>query len=172
MLEKLDKIATHQFYWLVLALLALMLEATALFYQYALNYYPCVLCIHVRIWVMFIFIISLLALKLRQNRFGLVSMHLLMTVCWAGMLERSYQLLGTERGFVEGSCSMKSGLPSWFALDEWFPLVFQVQDACGYTPKLFFGITMAEALIVLSFVLFVLSLVLLSRGLIGFLQSR
>ena len=163
MLDKFDKIAAHKYYWFALVALALVLEALALFYQYGLKYYPCVLCIHVRIWVMFIFFIALLALKLKQHRYGLFTVHALMSICWAGMLERSYMLLGIERGFVEGSCNMQSGLPAWFALDKWFPLVFEVQEACGYTPELLFGITMAEALIVISFMLFVLSLVLMFR---------
>ena len=163
MLNKLDKIAKHQLYWLALIVLAVLLEATALFYQYALDFHPCVLCIHVRIWVMFIFFIALLALKLRQQRYGLFTVHALMSVCWAGMLERSYMFLGIERGFVEGGCNMQSGLPAWFALDKWFPLVFEVKESCGYTPELLFGITMAEALIVMSLVLFVLSLALTAR---------
>jgi disulfide bond formation protein DsbB len=45
---------------------------------------------------------------------------------------------------------MDLGLPSWLALDSWFPAVFQVQTTCGYTPELLFGISMAEALIVFS----------------------
>ncbi|MDH3971388.1 MAG: disulfide bond formation protein B, partial [Gammaproteobacteria bacterium] len=43
--------------------------------------------------------------------------------------------------------------PSWFALDQWFPAMFKVWEACGYTPELLFGVTMAEALLVLSIML-------------------
>jgi disulfide bond formation protein DsbB len=45
---------------------------------------------------------------------------------------------------------MDAGLPPWFALDQWFPALFEVQAACGYTPFILFQITMAEILMVLS----------------------
>jgi disulfide bond formation protein DsbB len=83
-----------------------------------------------------------------------------MALLMGGMLERSWQLLGTERGWIFGSCNMDAGLPAWFALDRWFPAVFEVKDACGYTPELLFGVTMAEALL-----LFSLTLTLLAAGL-------
>jgi disulfide bond formation protein DsbB len=90
--------------------------------------------------------------------------HLLTVLVAAGLLERSYQLLGTERGFTFGDCGLDLGLPSWLALDSWFPAVFQVQTSCGYTPELLFGVTMAEALIVFSaiFVLFSLTMMFAS----------
>ena len=83
-----------------------------------------------------------------------------MIILSAGLLERSYQLFGVERGFIMGSCTMESGLPAWFALDEWLPVVFQVHEPCGYTPELFFGITMAEALIVVSLLLLLTTVLL------------
>ena len=66
------------------------------------------------------------------------------------MTERSYQLLGVERGWIFGECDMSSGLPSWLALEKWFPWLFEIYEPCGYTPYLLFNISMAEALIVLS----------------------
>ena len=76
-----------------------------------------------------------------------------MTALMIGLLERSYQLLGVERGFIMGDCSMNSGLPAWFALDKWLPSVFKVWEPCGYTPEILFGVTMAEALMFISILL-------------------
>ena len=50
--------------------------------------------------------------------------HLLSVVSAIGMLERSYQLLGTERGFTFSDCGLDLGMPAWFALDSWFPAMF------------------------------------------------
>lgn len=161
MFRKLSLLSDNKFYWLSLFFVCVLLEVMALFYQYVLEYYPCVLCIHVRIWVFGMMILSLLALLLRHNRFAMLGSHLLMTGLLVGLGERSYMLLGTERGFVFGSCDMDLGLPTWFALDSWFPFMFKVWEACGYTPVLFFGVTMAETLIVLSVVLLLLSIALL-----------
>ncbi len=140
-------------YWIFWLLLGATFEAVALYYQYILEYDPCVLCIHVRIIMLGIILISLMALFLYQNWFGRLLFQILITLLGGILVERSYQLLGTERGFVSGSCSMDLGFPSWFALDSWMPGIFKVWEACGYTPKLLFGITMAEALMVFSVIM-------------------
>lgn len=75
--------------------------------------------------------------------------------------------LGSERLTIVMSCTEDSGLPAWFALDKWFPLVFEVHEPCGYTPELLFGITMAEGLVVLSVVLVVVSVVFTIAALVG-----
>ncbi|MDH5446931.1 MAG: disulfide bond formation protein B [Gammaproteobacteria bacterium] len=157
MLQKLYGLSKSRLYWFLLMAGGLLLEATALFYQYILKYDPCVLCIHVRIIVMWIIIVSIIALAGRRFRGVLLIFHLLITGLFAFLLERSYMLLGVERGFVTGSCGFDSGLPTWFAVDKWFPFMFKIWEACGYTPVLLFGITMAEALIVMSAGLLILS---------------
>ena len=83
--------------------------------------------------------------------------HLSVVFITVGLTERSYQLLGTERGFVFGDCGFDLGLPAWFAIEEWLPWLFRVETACGYTPEIVFGITMAEALMVMSVGLLLLS---------------
>ena len=161
MLNKLARIANSSFYWLALLLIGITSEAIGLFYQYVLEEMPCVLCIQVRLWMMALIIVALLALLQRLLKFKPVPVHLLTIVIAAGLLERSYQLLGTERGFVLGDCGFDLGLPAWFTPDTWFPLMFQVQTSCGYTPELLFGITMAEALIVVSPVFLLVSITML-----------
>ena len=148
MLDALAGIGKSGYYWLALLLLGLLSEAVALFYQYALEEMPCVMCIQVRLWVAALIIVALLVLALRRLRFVPLAGHLLTVVIAAGLLERSYRLLGTERGFVLGDCGFSLGLPAWFTPDKWLPGLFQVHTTCGYTPELLFGITMAEGLIV------------------------
>jgi len=159
MFYQLHNIAHNRWFWLALATMGLVFIAVALFYQYVLDELPCVLCIQTRIWISGIILVALLALSMGNRWFNIVA-HLFTVVCFAGLLERSYQLLGTERGFIFGDCGFDLGLPSWFTLDEWLPVVFRVETTCGYTPELIFGITMAEGLIVLSAVLLFMSLTL------------
>jgi len=149
-LGRLTIFSKSAWYWLLLVVVGLSFESVALYYQYVLDLMPCVMCIQVRIWMMALILVSLAALWLRRNAFMLLLAHLLTVVIAIGLLERSYQLLGTERGFTFSDCGMDLGMPAWFALDAWFPALFQVQTSCGYTPELFFGITMAEVLIVFS----------------------
>ena len=160
MRDRLKQIANGSFYWIALILLALSMEGVALFYQYRLDYWPCVLCIHVRVWLLGLIVVGVMGLLVRYLRGPRVLAQMLVAVVGAGMLERSLKLLGTERGTIEGSCAMESGLPAWFALDKWFPSVFQVMEPCGYTPELLFGVTMAEALVVFSIGLLALGVVM------------
>ena len=60
-------------------------------------------------------------------------------------------------GFVFSDCGFDLGLPAWLAIEEWLPWLFRVEASCGYTPELIFGITMAEALMVLSVLLLLVS---------------
>ncbi|VAW78427.1 Periplasmic thiol:disulfide oxidoreductase DsbB, required for DsbA reoxidation [hydrothermal vent metagenome] len=160
MRDRLEQLANGSFYWIALILLALSMEGVALFYQYRLDYWPCVLCIHVRVWLLGLIVVGVMGLLARYLRGPRVLAQMLVAVVGAGMLERSLKLLGTERGTIEGSCAMESGLPAWFALDKWFPSVFQVMEPCGYTPELLFGVTMAEALVVFSIGLLALGVVM------------
>ena len=158
-LDRLKRVAGSKWYWLALVVLGLTMEGIALFYQHGLKEAPCVLCIQVRIWVLCLILVALFALSVQRAWLNGVA-QVLSVVVFAGLLERSYQLLGTERGFLYGDCGFDLGLPAWLALDKWLPSVFRVETSCGYTPELLFGITMAEALLVMSGVLLVTSLAL------------
>lgn len=165
---RLEKISNSAAYWVLLLVVGLCFECVALYYQYVLELQPCVLCIQVRIWVMALILVSLAAIWMRRNAFMNLLAHMLTVVIAIGMLERSYQLLGTERGFTYSDCGLDLGLPAWFALDSWFPAMFKVQTSCGYTPELLFGITMAEALIVWSAVFLLVSAGMVVSALLDF----
>jgi len=150
MIATLSKLPGSGVFWIVLIVLSFSLELIGLYYQYQLNYLPCVLCIHVRMLLMLILIVSMIGLLWKRSRLVCIG---LVTLLWFWMLERSWQTLGTEMGWILGECEMTSGLPSWLALEKWLPWIFEIHEPCGYTPYLLFNITMAQALIALSAVL-------------------
>ena len=152
-------------YWLALVMLGVLLESAALYSQYLQGEWPCVLCIHIRIWIIAFIILAVVALLVESNRRLTPVFHLINTAIMVGFVERSWQTLAVERGWVFGDCDMESGLPPWFALDQWLPEIFEVQTACGYTPLVVFNITMAELLLVFSSSLLGVSLVLLTVSL-------
>jgi disulfide bond formation protein DsbB len=166
MLTALAKVAAGAWYWVALLVFALALETTALIYQYVLEYGPCVLCIHVRIWVVGLALVAALALAMRRVWPARLVVQLATVAVLAGLVERARLLLAVERGSIPGECSFDLGLPAWLPLDQWFPLMFQVHEACGITPPLPFGVTMAEALLPVSVVLLVLNLVFLFASLL------
>jgi disulfide bond formation protein DsbB len=142
------------------------MESIALYYQYVLDYGPCVLCVHIRAWVLALLIISIIGFVLRATPWGLALANFIALVFSTGMLERAYTTLGIEQGFIDGSCTLSSGFPSWLPLDKWSPTIFEPWEACGYTPELLFGITMAEGLIVLAAGLVLVTLAMLLAGLL------
>jgi len=146
----------HRLYWIALVLVGLGLEAGALYYQYVLDEWPCVLCIHVRIWVLAFVLLGILALFFTKSRNAMRFFHAASVVIMIGLLERSWKVLAVERGWIFGDCEMDLGMPAWFALDTWAPWLFEVQTSCGYTPLIAFNISMAEVLLVISAALLLL----------------
>ena len=155
--KHLKTLSHSRWYWGLALFTVITLLSVALFYQHVLDYRPCLLCIQVRLWVSLFVFVSFGGLLTHHHRQMNSAAHLLIVLIAVGLVDRSYQLLGTERGFVFGDCGFDLGLPAWFAIDQWLPSVYYVQTACGYTPELIFGITMAEALMVFSVVLFLVS---------------
>ncbi|MCK5726105.1 MAG: disulfide bond formation protein B [Thiotrichaceae bacterium] len=148
-------------FWLALIAFGFMLEGVALFYQYIVEDPPCVLCIHFRLLVLALILVAIIGVIVARYKIPSLITSILLLIVFAGMLERSVQLLGVEYHFILGDCTMASGLPSWFAVGEWVPWFFKVETTCGYTPVLVFGITMAESLLVMSIGLVIMSLLML-----------
>ena len=160
-------VLTTRWYWLGLVVLGLFMEGVALYYQYGVGDEPCQICIHTRIWVAaFILLGVLMCVLPRHTPVNLIG-HLLAVICMLGLWERCKYLLDVENGKGEGSCEFFLGFPEWFALDVWFPAVFEVRNLCGFTPEMIWGITMAQALIVVSSLLVAMSLVALGLNLVA-----
>ena len=160
-INQFKSFSCSRWYWGLALFTGIALLSVALFYQHVFDERPCLLCIQVRLWVVLFIVVSLFGLLIRHNQVMNSTAHLLVTLTAVGLVDRSYQLLGTERGFIFGDCGFDLGLPEWLAIDQWLPSVFYVESACGYTPELIFGITMAEALILFSVCLLLMSVALL-----------
>lgn len=160
-MKKIQKMLMTAGFWGFFIIIGVLLESIALYYQYGLNEPPCVLCIHFRLLVAGLIVIGFVGLGLRQQHWGRVIASLGILLLSIAMLERAYQLVGTERGFVIGECSMSLGLPQWLAIDQWMPWLFGVQTTCGYTPIIAWNISMAESLMAMAIVLCLSAIVML-----------
>ena len=133
----------------------------ALVYQHMLSEWPCVLCIQVRILFLLISLLGGIALLIHRLNKMIPVMHGLVALTSIVLLNRSWNLLTTERGWSEGACSIDLGMPAWFAIDQWLPNIFAAWTTCGYTPVIALGVTMAEALLLMSLFLLTLSVAML-----------
>ena len=150
LIKLLETLAHSHWYWLMYIVGGFSFLAVALLFQYYLDYDPCVLCIQIRLLVALWIMVSIIGLLVLKKKIFSVFTHISMVLIAIVFAERSYQLLGTEWGFIFGDCGFDLGLPTWFAIEEWLPSVFRIETSCGYTPNLIFNITMAEALMVFS----------------------
>ena len=147
MSQRYSMLAAWPVTWLTLAAFGTILQLIALYYQYGLDYGPCVLCIHVRMWVALLVVLALVAAALCRWRLPRVVLLIGSIGACGALTERAWQLVATERGWTIGSCDMVSGLPDWVPLERWFPWLFQIQESCGYTPDMPWGLTMGESLL-------------------------
>ncbi len=135
--------------YMTLLLICLLLEGGAVLFQEVFKYYPCELCIYTRVWMTGIVLACLFGLFVRKNLWLRRLAIATLLALTAGLAHVVYRLLAIEYGFgSDGACKLVADFPSWARLDEWMPTLFLVQEACGKTPTVIFGITMAEALVV------------------------
>jgi len=171
-IEFIHNTLTTRRYWLGLIFIGLFMEGTALYYQYVVGDEPCQICIHIRIWVAAFILLALVACLLPRNKILIIAAHLLNVVAMAGLWERCKYLMDVESGKGDSSCQFFLGFPDWFALDRWFPFIFEVRNLCGATPEMLWGLTtMSEALMVASSMLLLLSLVALGVNVFSRTQS-
>jgi len=168
----LQKLPQGRLYWSLYMVLGLGLLVVALFYQYMLEELPCVVCIQIRLWISLLVLVAIAGIILRKHIFLNLLAQSGLVITAIGLVERSYLLLGTERGFIFADCGFNAGLPEWFAIEQWMPWLYQVETSCGYTPEILFGITMAEALMLLSVCLLIVTATVVSVTFYDWFKNR
>lgn len=139
--------ADKWWFWFLIAFVCVGLEVWALYFQLVLEYYACELCIYTRIWLTGMAIAALPGIWLHQSpitRKVLLILLLFFSVCLAYV---TWRLVGIEYGFGPPStCSIMTVFPSWARFDEWWPVMFEVQDSCQATPLVLWRLSMADGL--------------------------
>jgi disulfide bond formation protein DsbB len=144
-------------WWAIFALGSSLLVA-ALYWQYVLGDDPCQVCIQARLWAVGIGLVGTFMLMLPDTLLYRLAGFALTLLTGVGMGERAFYLYEIENFRGDGSCEFTLGMPSWFAVDQWFPALFEVRNICSYTPEIAFGVSMAEALIGIAAAVCVLAL--------------
>lgn len=142
MLFQINKISRHRGPWLLLAIIALLMEGGALYLQHVLQVEPCNECIYIRAGVAVMGLAGLMGAL--APRF--LVMRLTALAVWLGALGwslyRANILLNLEqivRDGGEGSCARFKGFPEGLPLDSWLPNVFEPRAMCGEIKWVFLG---------------------------------
>ena len=142
MLPKLKNLSSQRWPWLLLALIAALLEGAALYLQHGLQVEPCNECIYIRAGVAAMGVAGLIGAIAPQWLLP----RLLGLTAWAAALGwslyRANLLLNLERIVREGgdsSCARFKGFPQWLPLDTWLPDMFEPRAMCGEVSWTFLG---------------------------------
>ncbi|WP_229833498.1 disulfide bond formation protein DsbB [Alishewanella longhuensis] len=147
MFRALKSLSVKRWPWLLLALTALLLLATGLYFQYSLNYQPCIKCIYVRAAFAGVLLAAILvACAPRQSLLRIMGILAWLAAAIYGTLQ-AQELVNIEQILASGgftTCALFADFPAWLALDKWFSAVFAVTGTCGGVDWQFVGFTMAE----------------------------
>lgn len=147
MFRALKSVSIQRWPWLLLALTASLLVATGLYFQYSLNYQPCIKCIYVRVAFVGILVAALLvAIAPRQTLLRIVGIFAWLAAAGYGFMQ-AQELVEIEQTLASGgftTCALFADFPVWLALDKWIPAAFAVTGTCGGTDWQFVGLSMAQ----------------------------
>ena len=157
--DRLNHMLPMRALWWAMLLSGAGMFMAALYWQYALGEDPCQVCIQARLWVVAITLIGAVMLVLPDNALSSLGGLALLLASSVGLGERSYYLYEIENFRGDGSCQFTLGMPDWFAVDRWFPALFEVRNICSYTPEIAFGVSMAETLLGISVLIALITVV-------------
>jgi len=170
-MKYLSDLTTSNKAWLLLAVSALGLELSALFFQYALDLKPCIMCIYQRLAIGAIILAGLI---------GTVGHKLLLTrilayalwgtgAIWGALLAVEHVEMQNNSGSLFFSCEFIPNFPSWAPLHEWIPFLFEATGDCGEISWQFLGYSMPQWMVVvygaysLAFILVLLNRLIIAK---------
>ncbi len=132
--------------WLLLAIVALALEAAALYFQYGMELDPCVLCVYQRAAVLGLLLSALIGLSAPRQLVARTLGYLGWAASATWCLYLALKLSGIQLGFIAPSmsCDVNAKFPVWLKLDRWLPSLFQPTGFCGDIQWQFLGLSMPQ----------------------------
>jgi len=136
--------------WLLLAFSALILELSALYFQYILGLEPCIMCIYQRVAIWAIFFAGVVGyvghqwVITRILAYGLWGTGAI----WGVLIALEHVEMQSSTMSFLFSCEFIPNFPSWAPLHEWIPALFEATGDCGDINWQFLGYSMPQWMIV------------------------
>jgi len=147
----LSNLTTNSKAWLLLALSALGLELCALFFQYAMNLAPCIMCVYQRLAIAAIILAGLVGFLGRQFLIARVIAYGLWATgaIWGLLIALEHIEMQANSSSLFFSCAFIPNFPSWAPLHEWLPAIFEATGDCGEISWQFLGFSMPQWMVVI-----------------------
>lgn len=149
-LQALSTLPTQRWPWLLLLISTLGLEVAALYFQYALELRPCIMCIYQRtavFGIMFaclpvVLVNTLLTRLIAYIGWGVGGI-------WGFFIALEHvDIQGASNSFF-ATCEIVPNFPSWLPLHEWLPNLFAATGDCGDINWSFMNLTMPQCMMVI-----------------------
>ncbi len=161
MLRYLNQCSRGRAAWLLLALTALALELTALWFQHVMGLKPCVMCIYERcalFGVMGAGIVGAIAPKSPLRWAGLA---IWIYSAWEGLrLSYEHTMIQLHPNPFT-TCDFAARFPTWLPLDKWLPSVFFASGDCAERSWAFLTLSMPQWMIVVFAAYLIVAIALL-----------
>mgnify|MGYP000458414810 CR=1 FL=1 len=146
----LSDLTTNSKPWFLLAISALALELSALFFQYALDLAPCIMCVYQRVAIAAIFLAGLTGFLGCRFLIARVLAHVLWAVgaIWGLLIALEHVEIQENAGSLFYSCDFFPNFPTWAPLHEWIPFLFDATGDCGDINWQFLGYSMPQWMVV------------------------
>lgn len=148
MLRYLNQCSRGRGAWLLLALTALALELTALWFQHVMGLKPCVMCIYERNALFGVMGAGLIGAIAPKTPLRLVALALWLYSAWQGLrLSYEHTMIQLHPNPFT-TCDFAAHFPSGLPLDKWLPSVFLASGDCADRSWTFLTFSMPQWMIV------------------------
>lgn len=134
--------------WALLFVSALLLELSALYFQYGMELKPCIMCIYQRTAVFGVMLAALLPLlhnNVLTRIVGFVAWGV--SAIWGLLIAMEHVDLQNETNPFFSSCEIVPNFPSFMPLHTWIPDLFAATGDCGDIDWVFMDMSMPQWMI-------------------------
>lgn len=147
---KVHNLFTNTKAWGLLLLSASLLEATALYFQYAMGLNPCIMCIYQRTAMLGIVGAGLLGTVAPVPLVRLVAYGIWgLSAIWGFLIAYEHVDIQTAANPFFASCEIVPNFPSFMPLHEWLPSFFAATGDCGNIDWQFLTLSMPQWMMVI-----------------------
>ncbi len=158
-------LSTQRQGWALLSFSSLILELTALYFQYGMGLAPCVMCIYERVALFGVMFAGFIGLIAPRNMFFRLSGLLIgLGSSTKGLMLAIKHVDYQINPAPWNQCAFFTDFPKAFPLDKWFPYMFQPSGDCSSVVWSMWGLSMAQWIVVMfATITAILTLLLVSQ---------